>query len=1073
MITDIVLEVFRSNFTEFSLNGVEKEDDKFSAYNIRWKENLSNIFGLMRDTVKYIVDNNIYTTDELIDGILASLSEENSVGSSFIETLAKSDISGIFLNADGFKDYINDMLSSSEVSISLPTDIIYGNYYDENGTLVQGELCTLILNSKDKVKVIYDVINDSNTNEDMINGFLSDENGLVDLIENYVDIDNEKYSRFIHSVFSSVLTSVDEKNYEIKIEDSMYDDNGYILSSELKNAISTIKVFVPFLTQDKVNYDDLLTEDNIEKIRNCRLLFGTGSVLIYKALSDINDVAKYIPQSYSLATETEIDANLAKWTDDNGELDTLLDAVVKCDLVNILLKDNNDINYADVIFNDVVDFAINLGNAINSSVLLNCILTGFITEMDFGDFALKIPQSARIEDIDGLKRINGSQISSLIEICRDTVFGLDVIIRSALEDPTYEIDTNALIGKVMGASKEKVVSLFDNKILNATVTNFLINTLNDSTAISIKIPNAALDSDGELKALKHSEVEALVDALDILDITIGTNTEVDVDSILSKAKDNPNEIGNKVAGSYIIRYTLTKELDEYASDPESQIRFASNAKENINGEIYITQEEVMNLTAAISSLKIESLDGIDIESFISNPNLGESVASSKILSLTLADILLSTSGIVVPYAARCYISDSEITITTDEISSFISSIQAIGLTKFGGVSVDDLLTKDDIASNINSSMILRATVYDKLSKLSVVDIPSTAIEKLTSDVFAEENTVLTNLELENLVSSVKVFNIDNFTNFDAASIFSGQIESESLAKAIKSSDVIKYTLTNSLTKDGGAFSVPKKALEVKDNCKFITDSEIESFVGAISDLSGLSFDSCDVNALLQIDGIASKINSSLILRYTVTNSIKTNESLTLISSGFIKDENTEEVFITEVELTNLVAVLSSLGNLNGLNVDFNKVATSIDEILESNILHATISDAMFNAGCKLNEPDLENRSMVLEGKLLDGNPHYIMAKDEIKNYFNAANSLGFTSYDATVSLEGLTVLEIASMIDKMKDSQIIICTYSAVVIEWYNNHSLTCPTVTVENIYESPTAISTASMTIVDKNYFA
>lgn len=1765
LITDIVVVLVECNLPEFSLEGVKLESDEFSAYKIKWKEDIYSLLDIVCDTVDFIAKNNIYTSDELIEKIVNDLDNEDSVGSKLIDNLTKSDLSGILLNAKGFTSYINSMLETNGITfISLPSDIVYGNYYNANGEVVRGELCNLIHNAKPKIKTVYNVIMNSKTDSELLNGLISKENGLFDLVSNVVDDTSESYSKLIHSLFSQALINFDELNvgFRIVIDEDMINSNGYIKSAELKDGISTLSEFVPYFMAEEIDYSSLITVENVEKIKNCKLLYATGSVLIYDLLSQMEQIGKYIPASYKLDTDDNIKANLSKWTDTNGELLTIVNAVIDCELIDVLFKDESNINYADIIFNDVEGFSTTLEHAIDDSVLLNCILTGIVTEIDLGDFAIKIPTAAQAMPIDGLKRIKGNQISGLIDICKD--LGLDEIIKNALSANEASIDPDSIISKILGSSNDAISSLFKNYVLNATITNFLSGMLNDSSVIDlvipvecydeevdnnehlivdsteyeafinvakivfetedesgnkvysynninynnilqyktidtiltsnifcatlsyfivtklpeyasdfiaipsnyicskdeltneysntawsttnefknvfyaicdlgiefdqnneiainagsimtnlladgtidrvlnsniihlsvskimmntpqitvvdgvkeaysdtevwikstelkemihtlnvvldsydfsslesfdkigsvievdsivdkialmdfeeikdalgsiiiqstlsqtlldnlstvdveyisipnsisskgiysmiqmnedgsmknedgelfrilealyaldkidilkgsidvrsfldsvltlndsydsertildvvsdskviwytltkyinsssvsvVDVPKAALDVDGEDLYLKRteasglvnalnrlnidinssedinidtllsnvsnnadviadlinnsyiirftltkklmdynsnnedstlsvpnaaleteeddlyvkcSEITALMNAIKDLDIDISTSGGVDINTILNNTTNNADTIANLVNDSYIIRYTLTKIIEDISNQDNSQIKFANAAKElyTETNEVFISQEEVLGLVGAVKTLGITSLETVNIEQFIDNDNLSTVFTDSYIMKLALTDKLLGISSIVVPYYARTIIQE-EVYIKDDEITNLVVGVQKIGMNSFSSIEIDDLLNVDNISGFINSSYILRATIYDKLKNVNSIDIPNISLESLASDEFEETDillskaevtgliTVITSLsitsfdsvtistflanivngetlnqsdiirytitnamlkeecpfdvpnaatafeqeqmlltkdEIVGLVGVIKALGLADFNDFNMDEIFGGTTLAEDLANAINESFVVRYTITQKMNEDGSplktpnialeineeqsyitknemvglvkvikkldisnfndftastilggvltdaainesytvryavsnqlikesspldipsvaveklenqefitkseitalinvisglqlenfndfnattilngslsdtlindsyiirysvtnkisndtsSFNIPKNALERINDEAFITEAEITSFMNSISGLSIGSFESYDVNSLLASDGIATKISNSLILRYTFTNSILNVSAFSFPTVAFedltASFDSTVEMFITKSEIAKLISALNEIGfNLDNVNVSLESVISKIDTVILSDILYTTISDALFEAGSKLNEPDLTNRTMVLEDSIIGGATHYTISRSEILTYFAVASSLGLDSYGESISFDGMPVETVYSTIGYMINSQIILCTYSDVIVDWFvSKYYVSCPTVDVTNVYISSTGEGTLStLSIVDKD---
>ncbi|MBS1477141.1 MAG: hypothetical protein HP024_04265, partial [Acholeplasmatales bacterium] len=228
--------------------------------------------------------------------------------------------------------------------------------------------------------------------------------------------------------------------------------------------------------------------------------------------------------------------------------------------------------------------------------------------------------------------------------------------------------------------------------------------------------------------------------------------------------------------------------------------------------------------------------------------------------------------------------------------------------------------------------------------------------------------------------------------------------------------------------------------EAKNNFKAITTAEMTNLFSCINNLKIKNTKEFDFNSFLATENIANTINTSLILRCTVTKTICSTSKLVVTVDAM--DSNYSELILSDTELTKLVNVINQLGanNLNDVNVSISKIKGSfLDSIFESIILTSTISDTMYKNNCYL-DSKYNNTTKLCNADSISANDYYVMDALYMKEYINTIVSIlgDGASYGSSISLSSYDE-ETLKKISKMADSRIILLTNSENIIQYVEN----------------------------------
>jgi len=478
------------------------------------------------------------------------------------------------------------------------------------------------------------------------------------------------------------------------------------------------------------------------------------------------------------------------------------------------------------------------------------------------------------------------------------------------------------------------------------------------------------------------------------------------------------------------------------------------------GELRSILEAVNVLTQLSTDIDLENismsalmeLDDADIDTLL----------SSYVIRATISDILevadIGSMLLVVPDGAY----DELGYFTQDELANALKSMKLLLNDTGDGFDVTKAfnLTSEQI-DTLLASQIIYATIGNKLYDLglSTLVIPDDIVTTVTAG--DDEVSVIIASEIKKIFNALAILNITNIDslNFDASII--GYLENDTLdglddAKItiLLDSAIIKATVSDMIINldesSGGQLVIPVydqngvvvRLYDAPNDLYLISNNEITSLLKA---LYGLDIDSFDTINMEDTSTILSKMDlllDSAIIHATVSKTVLDLEGTIIIPVQDIEGndiiiEQGSVTYIDSVELNSFFTALDMLDfdNPDNVNTDFDlsvlEDEDNQDILLESAIMHATVSDRVMNLGVgSLIVPAYAENGTTEIRKLVGpiAEETEFIIKSELKILFDAINVMGFTNLGNVASgVSSATLLDNDTLI---YDSSILQATIS-------------------------------------------
>lgn len=645
-----------------------------------------------------------------------------------------------------------------------------------------------------------------------------------------------------------------------------------------------------------------------------------------------------------------------------------------------------------------------------------------------------------VETLEDVSIIRVDQFKSLIMAIDD----LDIDINKLIDEPLSIIDslkdkeTNDIkecVNNIFGAGENGYSNTKYNGILHATLSKYIIDFASkEENGIKIVIPESCKESTDQYLLKGESTVD-LIRSIVLIGDDAFTDSSLTQEELINKIVKNVINNNNSL-NSEIIRATLT----DYISKEENGINIPESAKD----DNVIKKEEFDNLLNALDLMKIaknnerpgnniDYYDLLDVNnismSMLLKANAAPtySISNSLILRGTITDKLSENKDIVIPSSAL-----ENGLIKSDEITNLLKAIEPIlgsqtTLNSLPDLNETKISSFKDNSSVISASLIIRATITDKLNNNESIEIPNIAYDS---------NNLIKQEEVDNLITALvdvlgKETTINNITNIEDTKISAFKENTTAISK----SSIFRATITKKLN-DNNDIVIPKASY---DENSLITQTEVDSLITALVDVLG---DNTTINNINNIDDIKlsrfkdnlQNINNSLIFRATITNKLENNENIEMPASLACENIN-GDMLIKKDELkyliTSLVDVLGNESAINNINIDnikLQKLSQSANDIKESYILRSTMTKKIsdVNGVVYPNEANDENN---------------IISKTEIVNVLDSLNVLfdgkdinSLTSGDNM--LETLTLNKLSSSYSTtLKSSYILNATISKQILD--------------------------------------
>lgn len=1029
LISDIIISLVGKLLPEFSLDGVDDVNDPCSIYKIHWKNTLSEIFDIACNFVDFIIEDEIIETDTLIDKLIHSVGESGTPANNILYSIIGSDFSGVFLNSKGFVDMVNSALESS--NISLPTNVIYGNYYDSEGQLVYGEVYRLIDTLSDKIGPVYDVVTNKDlTTSQLVSNLLDSELGLIDKVSSLVDTNKvSNYSFLLHSMLSDLLIGFDfGDSIRVYVPSSVklnIEDNLLISSNELINLFDVAQSLSDEISQliggEEINYSQLLTTENLNLLLTSEILKATVSIVAYDTISQNEQFGQLVPQSLYLDTDENIEKNIDSWVGDNGELKCIVDALDGTSLLDTLLN-GNDFEIKSII--DEIE-PTNIKRGMESN-LLNIIVTDIIKSTKIEDVEIQIPQEAKLEQLDGLDRIKPNEM----ELAFKVIKGIDIV--SLLDQE--ELDISIVLEKILSMDTDTQQNCVDSNIMNATITSLMneITVIQGESTFNLKLPKSSIMRNKSQLMLEFDAFNKLLDAFNsIFDENSDGTKNYDVENI-NYNRLFEDDVITRLCDSVILHATIASVMSEliyenggvtYVTVPQG---FKDADFDYFEQSIWIEnsdlqQSELRYLIESLKAMGISFKDDGTLEiyeeqilqlSLTANEEDSSlnTVLKSKIFKYSITN-QIQKNGFVIVDAIRERLYDdinAEYVIKDDEIKKLFVSIVDI----YGDAKIEAGLTFKELKSGITIDSLKNKGLltWDKLEGLLDSVVVETKIAEL---IVKKENTVIT---------------IPNQINFIKSSV-SGDYETEDVIYQWLSIDKYGDFKTNSK----GEIRKILKALDILDLLDTILSTSQDFSVTKFTQLQ-----SEELTEVLSSDVIHASCINKFYEKISSNDQVYLPKGYEAVNQAEISENYYSLPIVKEMEMVKIIDAIKQIDlDLENINVDVNTILslnekaiingeesdslTKLSMIYRSSIIWYTISMHINNA-TEINVPTYE----IIEPRNVLYQYEQYLQMSSVAELIDAINYLGITDINSGFNTDKILSYDVNELVK----SQIIWYTLS-------------------------------------------
>ena len=818
-------------------------------------------------------------------------------------------------------------------------------------------------------------------------------------------------------VIRKLVTDELEKQEDIVVPSLSLDDN--ITSTEVlsENEVSNL---IDGLGK-VLNTTDKITSINIDNITTAKLSNAKGNIkssyvlnaTIANALSEQEDVA--VPSdAYEDENEKILEAN---------EIDHLVDG-----LVNLLGQDASvsSINIDDIKASDIRNAKVNIQN----SKILNATIT-----VQLDDQADVIVPSEAYNDAEAdVKTIESEEIGQLVD-------GLVNLLGEEAQVSSINIDD--IKAKNMSDAKANIQA---SSILNATITNQL-DQQND-----VVVPAYAYkDDEATNKELDSDEVGFLIDGLVSLLGEEAQVSNIDVESIKAKDMKNAKE---EIESSSVLRATITNKLIEQESvvvpeeayeSAEAEIKVIASSE---MGQIIDGLYNLLGEEAVMANIDIDSIKAKDMQ------NAKNNIKDSYVLNATITKQLDDQPSVLVPEEAYAETTGEDNMLLPAQMGELIDGIvNLLGEeTSVNSISVDSVTTGDILSSkdNVKKSLILNATITDKLQEQDSIKVPSSSYVDDEASI-----KVLTDDEVEYFITGLVTIlgENENVNNIRVDNISVGKIND---AKSnIQGSLILNATIANQLESNSEVATPDSAFDEITTSYKLLSSGELDNLITGLNNLLGAE---TKINAIQVSNITINKINSakqqisnSHVLNATITKQLDGQpENLVVPSETYV--DNTEAVKeLKPAQMNSLLSGINELlpGNSSVNNIDVNnlklsEVQAAKTHISSSYILRATITKHIkSNESIVVPEVSLDEEISEVNKEALTGN--------EVDSLITTMISLfGENRQINDLPVNDLTISTLNDSVDELVGSYVLKATITDNLKDKENDNTIVIPSVSYD-----------------------
>ncbi len=754
---------------------------------------------------------------------------------------------------------------------------------------------------------------------------------------------------------------------------------------------------------------------------------------------------------------------------DTGENEvTYIDKDEIVDVLDVLkLLEIDDINN----FDGQVDIATIIGTEGNIDIMLeSAIIHATISDQLIGVDAIVVPI---IDDLDNnIRFMKGTTEYVSADEITNTMDALNALEITDVEsfggtvpfDKFFEEGNSAII-----LSSATIRATMSKQIIDLDADDTLSLPYFDETGAAVRITK------GTVEFVRKSELEALIDALDILEMT---NIE-EFGGTIPMDKINEGDNFDTLIESAMIQATISEQVLDLDDNPTLSADFVvpyvgfddvsirisvGNELEGTN-TTYITQTELSNLMDAMDLLgasDVTTFDGsVDLATFYTFENR-ETLFDSAIMHATISEQIFKLDGDVlnVPQtdvAGTALIEQHGVGleaidyITRVELHATIESLELLGVgdvNEFDGLFDFEDFDEDSEQNVLLASGLIHYTVSTKIFNLSddalivpaYTELGETPGNEIIMTVAGTDFVVKT--EVKALINAFNVMAYDNIedlgTSLDSTEFFTNK-------ETLLASSSIQATLSDKmLTGTGDVLVVPDQNADTLDLVRivqtdviYIEKDEMLAIMTALEEMGLTDFTTMDFNPTAVFSANKATLLASATIQATISDTILPNAddetaapggSSLIVPTEFRQDLLVNSATVKQIEKVELLALLNALDTLGV--ADFNGgmsgstitglTATDIDVLLVSGSLHTTI-DNMFRSNA--------NITSNIHPATMEYSPSYksnILYKAEIKAFILATKEMSATDFSTvTFDITLLSTIGSASSRDTIFTSMII------------------------------------------------
>lgn len=585
--------------------------------------------------------------------------------------------------------------------IEVPENIEWYDTVDEYGTIIEeGELRN-ILQAINTILPKIDSIDPKDYDLSLVQEL--DDDAIDALLD----------SRVLTATVSVALEKAELGSAKIVLSNSIYDEEGYIKSSELKSLVKSARLAFTKLycetCESKVDLNKLttLTETEVDELLSSDIIVHT----LGHQMKEYTDGVLVIPQE----VQEELLVNL-----------TTVESISRDELKRLLLAATS-LKIADLENFDV-----------NASVLKNLSLEGQPSVLD----------EAKINLILDSKIIHATLSDLLLQVASDVPQIIipeysenHVLVREVLDEIEYvrteELvamtkavlaidlqDFNDLNSISLQTTMDQMSLLMESAIFHATLSERLFELE------VLRIPNSVRVDVSDVTFVSSTEIEALLDSLEALNLTdfetfdfsattlLNPETELDFDRILTSA----------ILEVTISEQILNLSLDETAPVGSMSLIIPTALREDtpVGTEAIqtIEEQELKDLLNAIIALGLTNFNEVLNPATIADLDLDTLLLSGSV-HYTIHQMILNNGAIEVPDLATETLYDIPMVTTVLETKKFIEAVNTfLSSTSQSGdfttISFDfnTIRNIDEVERNIIlDSMIVRNVITDQVEAI--------------------------------------------------------------------------------------------------------------------------------------------------------------------------------------------------------------------------------------------------------------------------------------------------------------------------------------------------------------------